>query len=716
MVKSSGGHSNRAPKPVSPGVVLTIIVFAVAGQFFLAQFQIPWTLWPGIALMAAALWQFRRTPAPPFRTKPLQGEWGLFALIILLAAFTHFWRLDRFPAGLHQDLGEMGYCALRVLHEGWRPLEEAFQYQTPFLTDFYALAAWFAISGSSLFSIHLYFILMSLAALPVLYLFIRKLAGPSVALWALFFMAVMRLQWVEARNPHPSCEVPLYVLVVIVLLLEGFQNRKPFYLAGAALVAGLGLYAYQSLKVLPLLMLSIALFEYFRFPKDRKDTLNALKWPALVLLLAALPLLHHLWVHHSFGKRESEVFILRTMLSQGSLMPLLRAVMGTALIFNRQGDKDPFHNLPGYSLLDDFTAILFLMGLVTAWRRRKERQGAYPLIGFGIMILPGLLTTEWWAAQRYTGVLPFVAYFAALGTVGVGKALADALKANRLQLVWAAGGFLVLAVAAQNAYTYFGLEAGDPQCQKASGPEQTYIGQEIAGMESKEPGRFSYFLDPFYQHNPTVAFLGYSAKDNTAPFDISDWAQGKMPRDKDSLVFLAQDKSGAWLFLKSLFPHGMDGAQQGPDKKMDLFWDAIPASDLQALKLWKGGLRGIYLQSSRWTDPPVASRLDPLINFSSREDFPFTGPPPCRARWTGRLQVKDTGTYEFIVISTDSNQFWLDGKVIPPEKPLFLSKGFHPLRLEFEKNDGYYIALHLIWKKPDGTYEIVPAEAFGSAQ
>jgi hypothetical protein len=139
----------------------------------------------------------------------------------------------------------------------------------------------------------------------------------------------------------------------------------------------------------------------------------------------------------------------------------------------------------------------------------------------------------------------------------------------------------------------------------------------------------------------------------------------------------------------------------------------LPVSDLKGMKAWKRGLQGSYFQSIDWTGPPMASRVDPVLNFSSREDFPFTGPPPYRVRWSGRLEIKAPGPYEFVLVSTDPTQFWLDGRDVVPEKPVLLSRGFHSLRLELAKDDGYYMALHLLWKKPDGTFEIVPAEAFG---
>lgn len=708
-------HSRRPSQPVSMVSILSVAAFGTAGQFFLAQSQVPWTLWVGLLLAAAALWQSRQIPAPLSDSGiSLKKELAIFTLVFLLAAGAHFWRLDVFPAGLSMDLGEMGWCALRILHEGWRPLEEALQYQTPFLTDFYQLAAWFSIAGASLFSINLFFLLMSLVALPLLYLFFRKLAGSTTALTALLFMAVMRWQWIEARNPHPSCEAPLYVLAVATFLLVGFQNRKPLYLASAALVAGLGLYAYQSLKALPLLLLALALFEYFRFPQERKYHQRALLGSGLLLLVMALPLFHLIWTQNSFGRRESEVFILPALLAQKSPIPLLHSIAGTALMLNRRGDMDPFHNLPGHRMLDDFTGILFWIGLAMTWRWCKERQGAYPLIGLAVMALPGILTTEWWASQRYTGILPFVAYFAAVGAVGLWKAAASRLNNQRWILLPLSAVFLCTVVI-QNSWAYFGLEAKDLRCQEAAGLEQTFIGNEINRMEKESPGRYRYFVDPFFQHNPTVAFLGYQAHDRIVPFEASDWAQEKMPRDKDSAVFLAEGKSGTWLFLRALFPAGQSGIFRNPDNQIGLYLDLVPLSELRKVNRWNRGLEGNYIQSAHWTDPPTARRFDPLLNFASREDFPFQGPPPYRARWLGRLEVKVPGGYEFNVLGPDSAQLWLDGKRVAVEKPLVLSKGSHSLRLEYEKDSGYYAALHLVWKKPDGSdWEVIPAETFGA--
>jgi hypothetical protein len=129
---------------------------------------------------------------------------------------------------------------------------------------------------------------------------------------------------------------------------------------------------------------------------------------------------------------------------------------------------------------------------------------------------------------------------------------------------------------------------------------------------------------------------------------------------------------------------------------------------------WERGLKGIYVNAADWNAEPVSVQTDPILNFTSKFDFPFTQPPPFRIRWTGILEFPQTGDYKFQVLTIDSAQLWLDRKPVSLEKPFRLAAGPHKLRLDFEKDSGDSLALNFLWKKP-GTdkWEVVPATAFG---
>jgi hypothetical protein len=88
--------------------------------------------------------------------------------------------------------------------------------------------------------------------------------------------------------------------------------------------------------------------------------------------------------------------------------------------------------------------------------------------------------------------------------------------------------------------------------------------------------------------------------------------------------------------------------------------------------------------------------------------------PPFRVRWAGELIVPRSGDYEFKILTSDEAKLWLDEGQVTSEKKLFLSAGAHSLRLDYQKWEGDFMALHLLWKKPgQENWEVVPATAFG---
>jgi len=695
---------------------LAAFLLALLGQCFFAQSQAPWTLGPGLVFFLAALGVQPKPPSPrPALEPPLREEIGIFFFLMLLAVLARLWRLNDFPTGLHTDQGGIGLFALRVLHEGWRPGLEAVQFQTPFPLEFYQLAGWFGVLGSSPLTFRLFFIFLSLAALPLSYWFFRRLAGPRIALLSLFFQAVMRWDWTEARNGHSSAEVPFYMMSMLVLFFEGTLRRKIILLTAAALFAGLGLYAYQSLKALPILFGVLVMLELTK-TGDSPGKKGARLVPAVILLFAlAAPLCLYLLSHKTFEKREADVFILNAIRDQKSLSPLLTSWRGTALMLNREGTSDPYHNLPGHRILDDGTAVLLILGLGWVWGLRKTQAGAIPLLGLCVMALPGLLAADPGPPHRFTGLMPFTAYIAAVGGMGLWDALAPWAGRRRGWLTAAAGLFL-LAIVFQNAWTYFRLQAGDPRCRQAFGVEQNQIGGTIKQLETKNPGRFNFEIAPFYFRNPTVDFLAYDFREDMRPLNLASIAANQIPRDKPTVFFLEGGQSGAVNFLKGIFPGGRDEALGSEEGFPLLYRYNAPPQSLAQFHGWAKGLKGSYESAGMDGHSLVESRIDPLVNFSSLRDFPFTGGPPYEAHWVGKCLVPLGGIYQFQVLTPDQAGLWMDGRRVELEKPLPLSKGLHSLKLEFKKQKGYYTSLHLVWKK-SGTeiWEVIPASAFGES-
>ena len=78
------------------------------------------------------------------------------------------------------------------------------------------------------------------------------------------------------------------------------------------------------------------------------------------------------------------------------------------------------------------------------------------------------------------------------------------------------------------------------------------------------------------------------------------------------------------------------------------------------------GLKGDYYRGRNF-EKLVMSRTDPQINFNWDNRTPAPGMPPTdySIRWTGRLQVPETGEYQFSAVVDDGIRLWVGGiKVI----------------------------------------------------
>lgn len=687
----------------------------------MAQAGDPWSLAPGLLFYSLAVFSFSRNVPAAAPSKPLSPrvEAFLFSLILVLAFALRFFRIDSLPSGLHPDQGLTGFCALRILHEGWRPFAEIFDFAVPEPLLFYQVAGWFGLAGSSFLKFHLLFIFLSLAAFPFVYWTCRQWAGQRTALFALFILAVMRWNWIEARNGYPSTQVPFYLFGALAFWLYWRKSGKKWAFYLSALFVGTGFYTYQAFKIVPLLMLIFALDEYFH--QRKKSPKPFIQYFLIVLVLIA-PLLMIMAQRGQIGHRESELFIGSKVVKEGSLKPLWDVWTGTALMFNRAGDPNPRHNIPGHRMLDDVTGVLFVLGAALLWRRRKEPGAFYPLVGFGVMSLTGLLSTDPAHSNRLVSLTPFVAFFAGSALVAFEATVKTAFKGvQKLPLL------LVLAVLTgmtlQNSRTYFIEQAKNEYCWRSFDPAATEIGKTIERFW-KDRFVYSYYflIDPSYFQNLTVRFLAYDAKKKSLPFSLNGAVFNKFPAGEPLLFFLGEGKSGQIDFLNTLFPYSQDEKEvdrdgdklKSPSGHIFLYGRYVQEERVAAFHGWDRGLKGNYINSNDWAARPLMTLRDPVLNFTSKHDFPFMSPPPFRIRWTGTLEVPSDGVYQFQCLTTDRVRFWLDGNGVMLENMIRLKAGMHPLKLEFEKDSGDTMALTLIWKKPgEEKWEVVPATAFG---
>jgi 4-amino-4-deoxy-L-arabinose transferase-like glycosyltransferase len=698
-------------------VFLAVPVMAVLGQTEMSQAHQPETLIPGLIFYLLALflflWFSKEKEDPPLKeTMPLKWEWILFFLIFTLAFFLRLFRIDSVPSGIYIDAAGPSSMALRMLNEHLRPpfMIAKFANSSYIL---YFLSFWFRFLQPTQTYLFLFFVLIAMAAFPLIYWTLRQLAGPRPALLALYFITIMRWHIVLSRNGLWSIQVLFYMFGTLAFFLYGIKSGKKWPFILSALFLSGGFYTYQAFKILPLLILIYLVFEYRRNPKNISSKAGILAISAILFLTLTWPIFHN-WIQEgSLGTRESELFIGNAISREKSWKPLMNKITQTALVFNRKGEEQPKLNVKDHRLLDDVTAPLFILGLFYALYRLRQRPYFYAVSGFLVMILPEILTCEHVQSHRMLGAIPFVAFFAADSFLVLEKNLVRIFPRFKPGIK-TLSALLLLAALAQNLKIYFVDQAQDYDCWRNYSIEATTVGKTIV----QHPDTTYYLAPSFYDHY-TVEYLDYYQWNRVQKLDWDSLNHQNLATLKPKICFvLDEGKKPAVEFLKNLYPGGTEEIFRDRFGNSLAYFYTIPSS-VKTFS-YERGLEGEYFNSTDFSEKPLFKRWDPFINFVNIGDFGINQ-PPLSVQWKGELNIPRPGRYEFLIFTSDQGDLWVDGKqVIDHLKDnngtIKLKGGKHSVRLTCRRIDNPDVVMNfnLAWKKPgQKNYEMVPNPVFG---
>jgi hypothetical protein len=651
------------------------LALAAKGQSLWLQQSQPQTIvtgWyffgPAILLFLIALKPWKREG---LKNLEMTRNTELFFLgaVFLVAAFFRIHRLGEIPPGIFFDQGFMGYAALKILHENFRPFftDEVFR-NPPLLL--YQLAAWLIFFKASSFGFYLFFAFLSLVSLGLIYWTFRQLAGPRMALLALYILAVMRWHINFSRNGFPTIQVPLYMFGTTAFLLYGLRTGKRWSFYAAAVFFGLGLYTYQAYKIFPFLLVILGLYEWFTNRQAIVKNAKSLVGFSVLFFLLISPLLYQMTTSKSLGWREDNYNIISDIKEAHSLAPLKRMIFKTSRMFNREGDLNERHNYPNYRMLDDITAGLFVLGLFYALSRIVRRKYFFAAVGFLVMCLPCLLSQDPAHANRMLGTTPFIALLAAAPLAAIW---------GRLRGAWGAKAeiFFVLVLleplflmANQNYKTYFELQASNNSLWTTevwagySVPE-TRIGEMIKA----EGEKYDYFLTPRFENYPTIQFLGYFQKDKVKKMENpADLAPFKVAAGQAACYVLLKEHGGMVSLLRELYPGGK--LEEARDSKGNPIVDfyKVSAEDIQAAKGLTGTLNG---KPAHFADFP--------------KDLPAG---PYHATLKGSVFIAATGDYRFESQVHGSVRMTIGGHPVAPATRLNLARGFYSIEVEINAHSG----------------------------
>ncbi|MFQ6014837.1 MAG: ArnT family glycosyltransferase [Anaerolineae bacterium] len=352
-------------------------------------------------------------------------EFLLLGIIVGLAAFLRFQRLNTLPPGLTADEALNGLEALRILQTGSFPLfPQADLGREPLFI--YLLTPSIALLGSTPLALRLVSALIGVFTILLAYLsakeFFRE-QGQSAAVWAGLVtaatMAILCSHVVLSRVGYRAITLPLFEFLFFYLLLRAWRTncQRDFVWAGLAL--GGSLYTYIAARFLPLLLplfvLHQALFARSTLRRRWRGLFNLV----VVSLVVILPLILYFWLYPSyFFGRASDVSILQKGDNVVSLIAVLRVHWSWALqFFGGRGDGNPHYNVPDEPLFNNLLYPLFLLGVIVALLRIRRKDAAIALTTTWLMLWPDVLSNEVPHGARLIGVIPPALLLLALAVV-----------------------------------------------------------------------------------------------------------------------------------------------------------------------------------------------------------------------------------------------------------------------------------------------------------
>lgn len=383
--------------------------------------------------------------------RSIRVNWTLLALlgIMVIAAYFRLYDLDGVPPEMTSDHKEKLEDAQRVV-EGARDVfftdnggREGFQ--------MYALALLAQLPGLQMnFTLlKILAVIESLATIPVLWWMGREVVndrryGNLVGLALAALVAVSYWHVTMTRLSLRIVLTPLVAALLLIYLARGMRDNRRGDFIMAGLVLGFGMYTYQAVRMLPLVVLAGVAFALIGRWRQWQRYLFNLTLLVVVSLVIFVPLARfsvdypNLFWMRTAGRilgddviqdidddgtvTEREATFEERMDALQENLPILTDNLRNALLmFNWKGDVGWINGVPNQPAMDIFTGGLFIVGVI-AWlaltvRRRDPVYALVPVMLL-IMLLPSALSIampmENPSATRTSGALPAAYLMAAL--------------------------------------------------------------------------------------------------------------------------------------------------------------------------------------------------------------------------------------------------------------------------------------------------------------
>ncbi|MCB9453389.1 MAG: glycosyltransferase family 39 protein [Anaerolineaceae bacterium] len=552
-----------------------------------------------------AMWQGIRR----FRLPKIRGNWVIVTLLVIMGVglFFRVNNLQGIPPEMTSDHLEKLLDSQRVLdgetqvffpNNGGR---EGFQ--------MYAMALFSRLPGLSMdfTTLKLLTALEGVITLPVMWWMGRRIVNKDEArlgnIIGLLLAALVAVSYWHVALSRLALRIVLTPLVTALLL--GFlasalrYNRRGDYIK-AGLVLGVGLYTYQAVRMLPVVVVAGVVLAFLfkaRSWLDRWRYVVNLGLLALIAFVVFVPLFEfsleqpqYFWMR-TFGRLLGDE-VIQTTDDAGNLvertttiqerleafqsnLPILAGnVRNALLMYNWKGDVAWINGAPNKPAMDMFTGALLVVGgaawLARMFRRRDVVDWLLPLALF-ILVFPSALSIAYPienpSATRMSATLPEAYLFAALPLALLVTTLMRIMPGvnGRRVATWGVVALLALAYGV-NANTYFN-DYRVAYLGSAPAP-YTEAGNVLTGFAESGGSYGNAFMIAYtywWGHREIGAAAGLLDWPNgitdrslVPQFLYDSWSREKYPFDpnRDILFFFSPEDTDTERQLYEWFPNG----------------------------------------------------------------------------------------------------------------------------------------------------------------
>jgi Ca2+/Na+ antiporter len=465
------GEARSIVEPLQPLLIPLVLALGLGAFFFNGDNRfslLGLVAWFGSIIAAVAMFapraDFFSTAVDKFRhfvSYPRRETATFFTLLLIvgIGTFLRFQYLDVSPPEMTSDHVEKLLDAQQVSNGELHVFME--QNGGREIAQFYLLALIDKLPGVRLdfMALKILAVLEGLVTIPVFWWLGREWIGerePRLGnLFGLTLALVLALTYWHQELSRIALRIVLTPLVGGLLLIYlvrimRYNRRADFVKAG--LVLGFGLYTYQAVRIMPLLVIAAVVIAVL-FNVRRWITLRAYAVNFIALVVVSFVIFVPLFRYsvqypEAFWSRTSgrllgpemiervneagQVIVEQPTLNdrlnalQENLAQLGENMVNALLMFNYRGDVIYLHNVPDYPHLDPLLGAMLITGLGgwLVWLVRRRDPADWLLLpGILIMLLPTALSIalprENPSTTRASGALPFVMILVAFGAITI---------------------------------------------------------------------------------------------------------------------------------------------------------------------------------------------------------------------------------------------------------------------------------------------------------